>query len=148
FTASIHTLEGLTEGIPYDVYVRSDCGVDGYSDWTGPLTVTPAFTTVVTYTDGDIPTMYHENNLYPADFCRPEPTLTVEVPPGYQLSGLTVKYDMVARNYAWKREQVSKLYSPTLDIGEVTVMFGAGDSVGILSYIRSVSFVIWATGNV
>ncbi|SFU73524.1 Por secretion system C-terminal sorting domain-containing protein [Pustulibacterium marinum] len=49
-----YTIEGLTAGVTYDVYVRSDCGasssgatfnvMNDYSGWTGPIT----FTTTVT----------------------------------------------------------------------------------------------------
>src|SRR5690606_21224987 len=119
-----------------------------YSDWTGPLTITPELTEVITYTGGDIPTMYDDTDNYSTDFCEPEATLTVEVPAGYQLSSLTVKYDMVARNYAWQSEQVSKLYSPTLGIGEESVKHGAGDAEGVHNYSRSISFANGATGDV
>ena len=32
-------ITGLTPGMEYDFYIQDDCGVDGTSDWTGPLTV-------------------------------------------------------------------------------------------------------------
>src|SRR5690606_18366067 len=125
------------------------CGVDGYSDWTGPLTVTPALTAVVTYMEGDISTAYaYEPDPTTTNFCELEPTLTVEVPTGYQLSGLTVAYDMVAHNYAWKSEQVSMLYSPTLGVGEETVTHGTSDAEGTHHYSRSVDFASGATGEV
>lgn len=34
-------LNNLTSGTIYDVYVRANCGGDGYSVWYGPLTVVP-----------------------------------------------------------------------------------------------------------
>lgn len=32
-----HTVNGLTPSTDYEVYIRTDCGVDGLSFWTGPL---------------------------------------------------------------------------------------------------------------
>lgn len=37
---TIATIGGLTAGISYDFYVRADCS-DGFSDWTGPVTLNP-----------------------------------------------------------------------------------------------------------
>ena len=39
-TDSSYVFTTLNAGVTYDIYVRSDCGGD-YSDWRGPLTVTP-----------------------------------------------------------------------------------------------------------
>ena len=39
-TTTYKQLNNLTSGQTYDVYVRSNCGTDGYSSWVGPLTVT------------------------------------------------------------------------------------------------------------
>ncbi|WP_177195003.1 fibronectin type III domain-containing protein [Parapedobacter indicus] len=148
-TATTYSLVGLTEGIPYDVYVRRDCGVDGYSDWTGPLTVTPAPIAMITYTGGHIPTAFDEDpDLNSTNFCEPEPTLTLEIPDGYQLSGLTVQYRMEARNYGYISEQRSMLYSPTLDQGEEHMVFGSGYSEGTYDYERPITFANGATGEV
>lgn len=35
-----YTLSGLNPNSSYDVYLRSDCGTDGYSEWVGPVTFT------------------------------------------------------------------------------------------------------------
>ena len=35
-----YNLAGLTPGVAYDFYVRSDCGVLGFSAWAGPFTFT------------------------------------------------------------------------------------------------------------
>jgi len=37
-----YNLTDVTEGQTYDVYVRRDCGTDGFSNWTGPITFTAA----------------------------------------------------------------------------------------------------------
>jgi hypothetical protein len=37
------TFGSLTTGSSYDIYVRADCVVDGFSSWLGPLNVTPNF---------------------------------------------------------------------------------------------------------
>ena len=39
-TANPYTLTGLTELTAYEVYVRANCGVDGFSDWVGPVDFT------------------------------------------------------------------------------------------------------------
>lgn len=39
-TATSHALTNLTTDQTYDVYVRRDCGEDGFSAWTGPVTFT------------------------------------------------------------------------------------------------------------
>jgi hypothetical protein len=38
------TLENLTSGTDYDFYVRTNCGNGDYSEWTGPVGFTTAFT--------------------------------------------------------------------------------------------------------
>lgn len=38
-SGTTYLLEGLTVGNTYQFYVRSDCGVDGFSLWTGPQSV-------------------------------------------------------------------------------------------------------------
>ncbi|MGG5576277.1 MBG domain-containing protein [Myroides sp. C15-4] len=39
-TRTSHVLSGLTAGQTYDVYVRRNCGTDGFSAWTGPISFT------------------------------------------------------------------------------------------------------------
>jgi MAM domain, meprin/A5/mu/Secretion system C-terminal sorting domain len=41
-TTNPHTLSGLTELTAYEVYVRANCGVDGFSSWVGPVDFTTA----------------------------------------------------------------------------------------------------------
>ena len=38
---STYDFTTLSPSIIYDIYVRTDCGADGYSSWTGPVTVSP-----------------------------------------------------------------------------------------------------------
>ena len=52
-----YTLAGLSEGVIYDFYVRSDCGAGDFSDWTpspataSPYTLTMGITGTATVTD-------------------------------------------------------------------------------------------------
>jgi PKD repeat protein len=39
-TANPYLLASFDDGIAYDFYVQTDCGVDGSSEWTGPFTFT------------------------------------------------------------------------------------------------------------
>lgn len=36
----IHLTNHTSAGVVYDFYIRANCGIDGYSDWLGPITVT------------------------------------------------------------------------------------------------------------
>src|SRR5690606_24573995 len=137
-----YTIENLTPGtIQY--YVRQDCGEGDLSLWAGPYTFI-----VGSYTGGDIPTLELDEPTATSDACLPAATITIDVPEGYELSGLTVQYNMTAQNGAWMAEQISALYSPTLTQGEATVAFGTGNNAGTMSYNRSVDFANGATGSV
>ena len=41
-----YTFTSLTSGVSYDIYVRSDCGTGEYSNWRGPLAITPGSITL------------------------------------------------------------------------------------------------------
>lgn len=137
---------GLEIGGSYDAYVLADCGADdGESLWSAPVTFTAG-----TYGD-DIPTMQNAANFATPDFddfCEPEATITIDVPDGYRIVGLQVKYDMRAYNGSWINEQRSLIYSPTLDAGETTAVSGVGGAAGTYSYDRTLDFAHHATGSI
>src|SRR5690606_28819750 len=138
-----YTINNLAPGtIQY--YVRQDCGDGDVSLWAGPYTFI-----VGAYTGGDIPTLYTDDEpTSSSDACTPAASITIDVPVGYELSGLTVQYTMIAHNGAWMSEQISALYSPTLGEGEEDVTYGTGDNAGTMVYNRSVDFANGATGSV
>src|SRR5690606_16302369 len=137
-----YTINNLAPGtIQY--YVRQDCGDGDVSLWAGPYTFI-----VGSYTGGDIPTLEEDNPTAASEACLPAATITIDVPAGYELSGLTVQYNMTAQNGAWMSEQRSALYSPTLTQGEATVATGTGNNAGTQAYNRSVTFANGATGSV
>src|SRR5690606_5333478 len=137
-----YTINNLAPGtIQY--YVRQDCGDGDVSLWAGPYTFI-----VGSYTGGDIPTLEEDNPTAASEACLPAATITIDVPAGYELSGLTVQYNMTAHNGAWMSEQISALYSPTLGEGEATVATGTGNNAGTMVYNRSVDFANGATGSV
>src|SRR5690606_1692206 len=142
-----HTINDLNVGDTFQYYVRQDCGDGDTSFWAGPFNFV-----VGSYMGGDIPTLYvdiwGEELTVDSTACEPAATITIDIPEGYELSGLTVQYKMTAQNGAYKSEQYSVLYSPTLAEGEATVVQGQGDESGTWSYNRAVTFANGATGSV
>lgn len=74
------TATGLSPVSTYDFYVRQDCGVDGYSSWTGPFSVTTA---CVAYTapystdfdsdsDGQVAQCWEQYHTYTSAYARVE----------------------------------------------------------------------------
>src|SRR5690606_10461050 len=148
-----HTVTTPTSGA-YDFYVRQNCGNDDTSLWVGPYTLV-----IGAYSEGDIPSMYAaaaDITVNSTNFCTPEPTITIDVPEGYQIAGLQVQYKMKANtaaesgatSAAYMSEQRTFIYSPTLNMGEPTITSGTGASAGIMNYNRSMDFANGATGSV
>src|SRR5690606_9511851 len=119
-----YVLSGLTGGVAYDYYVRQDCGEeDGVSMWRGPVTFTPGVF------EGDIPTLLNENPQVDDIACAT--SFSIDVPEGYFLSSLEVEYVMLSIDPSWTSHQRSVLYSPTLEMGEATVVTGGVDNYQI-----------------
>src|SRR5690606_1946030 len=138
-------LDDLTSGTQYAFWLRSNCGSGDLGIWRLHY-FTPGQTTV-TYTDGDIPTQYGTPTVTSTNYCTPEPTLTVDVPAGYRIASITTKYDMTAHGGAWRSEQRSFIYSPTLEVGEESISNGSGSS-GLHSYERNIDFANGQTGSI
>src|SRR5690606_15079441 len=139
-------LPGLDTGVTYYCWLRSNYDTSNIGYWqmvtftTGQLTVT--------YSDGDLPTMQNTSpTTSSTDFCIPEPTMTIEIPTGYQIAAANVSYSMTAYNGAYMSEQRSYIYCPTLGVGETTLFGGTGNG-GTFNYNRSINFANGATGTI
>ncbi len=55
---------------------------------------------------------------------------------------------MTAQNGAWKSEQRSFIYSPTLSTGEASLAVGIEDAAGTMSYNRPITFAHHQTGSI
>src|SRR5690606_3054171 len=74
-TGNSFQLNDLTPDVTYQIYVRQNCGVDGFSSNAGPISFTPSYT--ATWTTGNIPSMYTGTSVNQSVYCTPEPTLTI-----------------------------------------------------------------------
>src|SRR5690606_12938074 len=131
------TLNDLIAEQPYQAYVRTDCG-DEYSSWAGPVTFTP--TNTVAYS-GTLSTLYGSGvTTTTPSTCAG--VMTINVPAGKRIASLTTEYVIEASssNNAWKSEQRSYIYSPSLSAGEGAVVAGEGSSNGIMTYSRELPF--------
>jgi len=127
----------------YEFYVTSHCGADD-SLVGGPCVFLPGG-----YNSGDIPTQYNATpTINSTNYCTPEPTITIVVPAGYRIASLQVQYNMTAQNGAWKSEQRSFIYSPTLGTGEASLAVGIEDVAGTMSYNRPITFAHHQTGSI
>ncbi len=134
--SDITTIEmnDLTIGQQYFVWVRSNCGDDDKGSWQQTSFTTGQLS--VTYTDGDISTLYNITvNTGSTTTCPG--VLSVEVPEGYQIASPATAYNMTAADGAWRAEQRSLLYCTTSNTGETSVYSGNGNSAGVINYSRS-----------
>jgi hypothetical protein len=138
------TLNDLIAEQPYQAYVRTDCG-DEYSSWAGPVTFTP--TNTVAYS-GTLSTLYGSGvTTTTPSTCAG--VMTINVPAGKRIASLTTEYVIEASssNNAWRSEQRSYIYSPTLEAGESAVVSGEGGT-GVMTYNRSLAFAVQKTGDI
>ncbi len=103
----------------------------------------------VTYTLGDIETMYqpYEPSGFLPSTCPG--SLTVNIPANNHITGVDVSYSMTASNDGWMMDQASWLYCPTISAGEPTIADGVGASAGTMDYNRNgLTFANGATDTV
>lgn len=139
------TLSNLIEGQVYDVYVRKDCDIDGLSNWTGPISFMAS--DILTYSGGIINTNKVDWDVSASTVSQCPGTLTLVVPDGKRIASLNVEYNMTAAQNAWKSEQRSYIYSPTLNMGEGSLASGTGTG-GTQSYNRDLAFAKEAMGTI
>ncbi len=135
--SSPYTLTGLSQNTTYDVYIQADCPDNEVSGWFGPLTFTtiPDNVVMVTYTDGDIPTMY-QLPVTTADISTCAGSMTVQIPAGFWITGVDIWYDMTATGGAFMSEAFSRLLAPAYGVGETQYYSGIGAG-GTFSYNRN-----------
>lgn len=139
-------IDGLTPETSYQFYVQSVCNGD-VSVWTGPFSFATICSNclVDTYTEGDIPTDYQSPWVGPSS-CPA--SMIFEIPEGYMVAGIDVSYDITAHGGAWMSEQRSRLYSPTLEVGEPAYASGENNTAGTFNYNRTgLDFANGATGT-
>ena len=140
------SLTGLTIGQHYCVWVRSHCSAIETGEWVSTCFTTGQQTTA--YTGSDIPTLYNLTpDLSSVDSCPG--MLTVNVPAGYQISGVGTSYDMQTALNGWMSEQRSLLVCITTSTAEPAVVSGVGGTTGTYHYERSgLNLANGATGAV
>lgn len=141
------TLSNLDTGTHYCVWVRSACSDTEVGPWSEPTCFTAG--DVSTAYDGtDIPTLYNFNPDVTTDNTCPG-TLTVNVPAGYQISGVATAYDMQTASNGWMSEQRSLLVCTTTGMAETNLTSGVGSQTGTYHYDRSgITIANGATGAV
>jgi len=138
-----YILTGLTSSTDYDYYLRADCGTDT-SFWTGPHSFTTAFQCPAnavcgTYNSGDIPSDF--DYLANGQVSSCPGTIDVVIPTGYVLDSIQTMYDITATGGAWMSEQRSRIFVPSIGLGEQVSASGTGGSLaGTESYSRMTNF--------
>ncbi|HRN99540.1 MAG TPA: hypothetical protein PLA69_09570, partial [Flavobacterium sp.] len=145
--ATTATISGLTTNQAYQVYVRKSCGAGEYSTWAGPISITP--NNDVIYNAGPIGSQYVAAPTNTTVSSCPA-TMSITVPAGKRIASLATQYSVIASsvNDAYMSEQRSYIYSPTLSVGEATVVSGTGSSAGTMNYSRALTFANGATGTI
>lgn len=92
-------------------------------------------------------TGYSTNSTQNNSECS-EAILSIEVPEGFQIANLKVEYTIISYNGALATDQRSMLYSPTLNLGEETIVEGSYNYPGEEKYNRDITFANGATGTV
>jgi len=84
------TLTELDPNTEYYVWVRSDCGLDGYSVWVGPV----EFTTVYVSNEADILTYSIPNQVGETDINETEKAITVTMPYNTDVTNLVATFTL------------------------------------------------------
>ena len=138
-----YQLGGLNSSTTYDYYLRTSCGND-YSLWAGPFSFTtsfqcPANAVCATYNSGDISSDF--NYVANSEVSTCPGSVDVVIPPGYVLDSIETMYDYTAQGGAWLSEQRSRIFVPSLGLGESTSAIGSGgNTAGTESYSRMTYF--------
>ena len=142
-TTNPYVLTGLVSSTDYDYYLKADCGTDT-SFWAGPHSFTTAFQCPAnavcgTYNSGDIPSDF--DYLANGQVSSCPATIDVVIPTGYVLDSIQTMYDITATGGAWMSEQRSRIFVPSIGLGEQVSASGTGGSLaGTESYSRMTNF--------
>lgn len=104
-------------------------------------------TVVATYSSGDISTSY---NTAPTNSTTSTcaGSLSVTIPPGNWVTGISTAYNMTSTQSAYMSEQRTYLYTPANTTGETSLASGSGDGEGTFNYARNnLTFANGLTGT-
>lgn len=143
---TVLTLNSLTEGENYYLWIRSNCGSGSLGFWKKKQFTTSQIYAV--YNNGDISTMY-STNVTPSSTNTCPGTLSIVVPAGYKIKNTSVSYSMSTAGNGWMAEQRSILACLTDGTIENNVGSGLGSYTGTFTYNRTnVNIGIGLTGTV
>lgn len=137
-TGTINTnsinLTSLSLGQQYCVWVRSNCSGSVTGEWFSVCFTTGEI--ITPYTGSDIPTLYTITPSVSSPNTCPG-ILTVIVPDGYYINGVSTSYQMQTASNGWMSEQRSLLICNTTGNAESALSSGVGNSTGTYNYNRS-----------
>jgi len=140
------TFTDLSIGQHYCVWVRSHCSASELGTWFSVCFTTGQI--ITPHTGDDIPTLYTLTPSATSENTCPG-LLTVHVPDGYHINGVSTAYQMQTASNGWMSEQRSLLVCNTTGNAESTLTSGVGGSTGTYSYNRSdIHIADGAVGNV
>ena len=133
-STNLVNITGLSTGQHYCVWVRSNCTDPDLGEWVSTCFTTGEISTP--YTGSDIPTLFNftpdatSSNTCPG-------ILTVHVPAGYHINGVSTSYQMQTALNGWMSEQRSLLVCNTTGTAESDLTSGVGGTTGTYTYNRS-----------
>jgi hypothetical protein len=139
-------LNDLPTGVLHFVWVRSNCGEGGTSQWQ--ITTFKTGQISVVYNAGDISTLYDEAaGVDSANSCPA--TMSVTIPDGYQVSNVFTMYSMTAQDGALQSQQRSLLACATTGAAEAAIAANDATEAGTMGYARNnIAIANGATGTV
>ena len=144
--ASSVSLTNLSIGQQYCVWVRSNCSVTEIGEWFSVCFTTGEI--ITPYTGSDIPTLYTTTPSTTSLNTCPG-VLTVQVPDGYFINGVSTAYQMQTASNGWMSEQRSLLICNTTGNAESALASGVGNLTGTYNYNRSgINIANGVTGTV
>jgi hypothetical protein len=127
-------LSGLSLGQHYCVWVRSNCSATESGEWFSVCFTTGEI--ITSYTGSDIPTLYNTAPITTSLNTCPG-LITVNVPDGYHINGVSTADQMQTASNGWMAEQRSLLVCNTTGIAESTLTSGVGNTTGTYNYDRT-----------
>jgi hypothetical protein len=122
-------IDALTPGLRYTALIRTVCFVNNFSPWSQPLDFTPLTEFSQTFVSGNLPT-----DTQGPSSCSS--LMTLNIPDGYEISGIDVEYQMTSTNGASISDQLSRVFAPTSGQVEESYSVGIGGNPGTFSYSR------------
>ncbi|KQR95592.1 hypothetical protein ASG01_07045 [Chryseobacterium sp. Leaf180] len=129
------TLNSLTTGTTYYIWVRSNCGGSSQSFWT--MTQFTPGQISATYTTGDISATLTSATVTTSTVSPCAGIMSVTIPTGYKIGSTNVDYAMSTTNDGYMSEQKSYLTCVTNNTSESSVSSGSGGFTGTFNYSRT-----------